>query len=78
MALENASLGRQLEQAFQASVTSLVVTLEAKHKYTEGHSLRVAEYARAISRALGLPPLVYEQVSTAALLHDLGKVGRAG
>jgi len=75
VALENASLGRQLEQAFQASVTSLIVTLEAKHKYTEGHSLRVAEYAHGIARVLGLSVLAQEQVNTAALLHDLGKVG---
>jgi putative nucleotidyltransferase with HDIG domain len=75
VALENASLGRQLEQAFQASVTSLIVTLEAKHKYTEGHSMRVAEYAHGISATLGLSILADEQVHTAALLHDLGKVG---
>jgi putative nucleotidyltransferase with HDIG domain len=75
VALENASLGRQLEQAFQASVASLIVTLEAKHKYTEGHSLRVAEYAHGIAGALGLSALAQEQVNTAALLHDLGKVG---
>jgi putative nucleotidyltransferase with HDIG domain len=75
VALENASLGRQLEQAFQASVASLIVTLEAKHKYTEGHSLRVAEYAHGIAGALGLSILAQEQVNTAALLHDLGKVG---
>jgi putative nucleotidyltransferase with HDIG domain len=75
VALENASLGRQLEQAFQASVASLIVTLEAKHKYTEGHSMRVAEYARGISVTLGLSVLAHEQVHTAALLHDLGKVG---
>jgi putative nucleotidyltransferase with HDIG domain len=75
VALENASLGRQLEQAFQASVASLIVTLEAKHKYTEGHSMRVAEYAQGISVTLGLSVLAHEQVRTAALLHDLGKVG---
>ena len=75
VALENASLGRQLEQAFQASVASLIATLEAKHKYTEGHSMRVAEYAHGISVTLGLSVLADEQVHTAALLHDLGKVG---
>ena len=75
LALENACLGRQLEQAFQASVTSLIIALEAKHKYTEGHSLRVAQYAAAISETLALPPIVHQRVWTSALLHDLGKVG---
>ncbi len=73
--LENACLGRQLEQAFQETVTSLIVTLEARDKYTEGHSLRVAEYATGIAAAQRLPPTVCEQIRTASLLHDLGKVG---
>lgn len=73
--LENACLGRQLEQAFQETVTSLVVTLEARDKYTEGHSLRVAHYAAGIAAPLGLPGAVRAQVRTASLLHDLGKVG---
>lgn len=75
VALENACLWRQLEQVFQETVTSLVVTLEARDKYTEGHSLRVAEYARAIAAGQGLSPAACEQVRTASLLHDLGKVG---
>jgi putative nucleotidyltransferase with HDIG domain len=75
VAVENACLVRQLEQAFHASVTSLITALEAKHKYTEGHSLRVARYADGIAVGLALPPAIREQVYTAALLHDLGKVG---
>lgn len=75
VALENASLARQLEDAFQASVTSLIIALEAKHKYTEGHSLRVARYAEGIAATLALDPIARQRVSTAALLHDLGKVG---
>ena len=74
-ALENASLARQLEQAFQASVTSLIVALEAKHKYTEGHSLRVARDAVGIAGVLGLSSVEREQINTAGLLHDLGKGG---
>ncbi len=74
MALENACLGRQLEQAFQASVTSLIIALEAKHKYTEGHSLRVARYAEGIATALALPPLERQQVRGRADLAPL--VGR--
>lgn len=73
--LENASLGRHLEQAFQETVASLVVALEARDTYTEGHSLRVTEYATGIARIRGLPPAAHEQIRTASLLHDLGKVG---
>jgi putative nucleotidyltransferase with HDIG domain len=73
--LENACLGRQLERAFQETVTSLVVTLEARDKYTEGHSLRVAQYATTTAGTLRLAPAMCELVRTASLLHDLGKVG---
>jgi putative nucleotidyltransferase with HDIG domain len=75
LALENVCLGRELERAVQESVASLVVTLEARHRYTEGHSLRVAQYAAATAEAMRLPPAVCEEVRTASLLHDLGKIG---
>jgi response regulator RpfG family c-di-GMP phosphodiesterase len=75
LSLENACLGRQLERAFQETVTSLVVTLEARDGYTEGHSLRVAGYTTVIAEGMGLPPAMREQIRTASLLHDLGKVG---
>ena len=75
LALENVCLGRELERAVQDSVASLVVTLEARHRYTEGHSLRVARYAAATAQAMGLAPDVCEEVRTASLLHDLGKIG---
>jgi putative nucleotidyltransferase with HDIG domain len=74
-ALENACLGQQLARAFQETVTALIAALEARHKYTEGHSLRVARYARGTAALLGLPEAACEQIHTAALLHDLGKVG---
>lgn len=74
-ALENASLGRRLADAFQETVAALICALEARHKYTEGHSLRVADYATATASALGMPAAACEQIRTAGLLHDLGKVG---
>ena len=56
-------------------MTSLIVTLEARDEYTEGHSLRVADYAAGIVACQHLPHGVAEQIRTASLLHDLGKVG---
>jgi response regulator RpfG family c-di-GMP phosphodiesterase len=73
--LENGCLARQLEQAFQETVTSLIITLEARDKYTEGHSLRVTGHAVNIATVLKLAPVAREQIGTAGLLHDLGKVG---
>ena len=52
----------------------MVKSIEARDPYTSGHSLRVSEYARQIARELGLPPKHVDQIGTAALLHDVGKI----
>lgn len=54
----------------------LVKTLEAQDPYTSGHSVRVSENARAIARELGLRRQHIHNIETAALLHDIGKVGQ--
>ena len=52
----------------------MVKAIEARDPYTSGHSLRVSEYARQIARELGLNPKQVDQIGTAALLHDVGKI----
>jgi putative nucleotidyltransferase with HDIG domain len=64
----------QLEQANRELLELMVKSIEARDKYTSGHSVRVASYARAICRALSLPAKEMEQIETAALLHDVGKI----
>lgn len=54
----------------------LVKTLEAQDPYTSGHSVRVSENARAIADQLGLRRQTIHNIETAALLHDIGKVGQ--
>lgn len=54
----------------------LVRTLEAQDPYTSGHSVRVSENARAIAESLGLGRGTIHQIETAALLHDIGKIGQ--
>lgn len=49
--------------------------LEAKDTYTSGHAARVQEYAEIIASAAHLPEEKIENIKTAALLHDIGKVG---
>jgi putative nucleotidyltransferase with HDIG domain len=53
---------------------ALVKAIETRDPYTSGHSLRVAELARDIGKAMGLPKQRIEEVGTAALLHDIGKI----
>jgi putative nucleotidyltransferase with HDIG domain len=64
----------RLRTAYRDTVKSLVAVIEAKDAYTRGHSERVAAYAVAIARQLGLDDQRVERIELAALLHDLGKV----
>jgi HD-GYP domain-containing protein (c-di-GMP phosphodiesterase class II) len=56
-------------------VTALVSAIEVKDKYTEGHAKRVREYSCAIAEELKLSKSQISDISTAALLHDIGKIG---
>ena len=52
----------------------MVKSMEARDPYTSGHSRRVQQYSVAIARGLGLDTGTIDQVSRAALLHDVGKI----
>jgi diguanylate cyclase (GGDEF)-like protein len=58
-----------------STIYALAATLEARDKYTYGHSRRVSRYAVAVAEAMNLPPEQVAVISAAALLHDIGKVG---
>lgn len=50
-------------------------TIDAKDKYTNGHSLRVARYSKEIARRMGMSQDQQEHIYYVALLHDIGKIG---
>jgi putative nucleotidyltransferase with HDIG domain len=64
----------QLEQTNRELLELMVKSIEARDPYTSGHSVRVAKYAKAIARSIGLPAKDIEHIETAALLHDVGKI----
>jgi len=66
---------RRIEQLVLEGVQSLAHALEAKDPYTRGHSARVASYADAIARTLGLDAVTLEDLRIGAELHDVGKIG---
>jgi putative nucleotidyltransferase with HDIG domain len=64
----------QLERANRELLELMVKAIEARDPYTSGHSIRVSEYARSMARELGLPAKHVDDIATAALLHDVGKI----
>jgi putative nucleotidyltransferase with HDIG domain len=71
--LENAY--QRLEKANLSFATALVTTLDARDRYTAGHSAAVAIYARDIARRMGLPEDQQRLVHLCGLVHDIGKIG---
>lgn len=64
----------QLERTNRELLELMVAAIEARDPYTSGHSRRVAEKARIISRAFGIREKEIERIVAAALLHDVGKI----
>lgn len=65
----------RLSRANLSFATALVATLDARDRYTAGHSAAVAIYARDIAARLGLPADQQELVHVCGLVHDVGKIG---
>lgn len=63
------------ENLMLETVASLAGAMDAKDKYTRGHSQSVANYAVALSHAVGLLPAEVEKIRLAAFFHDIGKIG---
>jgi putative nucleotidyltransferase with HDIG domain/PAS domain S-box-containing protein len=49
--------------------------IDAKSHWTRGHSERVTEYCVEIAKEMGLSKADTDNLKTAALLHDIGKIG---
>ncbi|MGB5925784.1 MAG: HD domain-containing phosphohydrolase [Dehalococcoidia bacterium] len=63
-----------MRKLFLGAMEALVSALEAKDKYTGGHSRRVTEIALAIGKELGLSAQDTENLRWGSLLHDVGKI----
>lgn len=74
LAIRNRSLVEELRSLFVSTIQALVAAIEAKDAYTCGHSRRVADTARATAICLGLPDIQVEDIHTAAIVHDVGKI----
>jgi len=66
-----------MRHVYFETIKALSNAVEAKDKYTIGHSYRVADYAVGIAEQMGLSGNKVDQIKTAAILHDIGKIGVA-
>lgn len=66
---------RKVERMSLQIMRTLAGTIDAKDKYTNGHSTRVAEYAREIAKRTGKSEKEQEDIYYMGLLHDIGKIG---
>jgi putative nucleotidyltransferase with HDIG domain len=69
------AVNHRLERASLSFATALVAALDARDRYTAGHSAAVAVYARDIAARLGLSDEAQQLAHLCGLVHDIGKVG---
>jgi HD-GYP domain-containing protein (c-di-GMP phosphodiesterase class II) len=65
----------QLQAAYVEFVGSLASALDARDRYTAGHSHRVSELSCAIAQAMNIDSATLDRLRIGALLHDIGKIG---
>ena len=65
---------KKIEQTNSNLIRALVRTIDAKDRYTNGHSIRVADYAVRIAKQLGKSKEEQQIIYYSGLLHDVGKI----
>ncbi len=65
---------RKIEEMNRKIIRALVRTIDAKDHYTNGHSLRVAEYSKEIAMRMNKSENEQKLIYYAGLLHDVGKI----
>jgi len=75
LAAELSVANNTLERANLQFAAALIATLDARDRYTAGHSAAVAIYSRDIAKRMDLPDEIQEQAYLCGLVHDIGKIG---
>ncbi len=73
--LDNAGLYADQQTMFLGSLKALTASIDAKDRYTCGHSERVAHLASILAQRSGFDERQAERVHMCGLLHDVGKIG---
>ena len=75
VAINNQLKSIEIEKSYFRTMKALAAAVEAKDRYTRGHSERVKNYALELARRLGLPGETISTIEYACVLHDIGKIG---
>lgn len=73
--LDNVSLYDGLQKMFLGTLEAITASIDAKDRYTCGHSRRVAFLSRELAARMGLDETTVQRVHIAGLVHDVGKIG---
>ncbi len=73
--IENRLLYESLFEGVLHTLTSLIVAINRRDMYTEGHCRRVAEMSLLLAEALGATDYDKDVVRIVAPIHDVGKIG---
>jgi putative nucleotidyltransferase with HDIG domain len=65
----------ETRELFEQTIGALANAVDARDRYTRGHSNRVSHIAEAMCREMSLPEPEIEKITWAGLLHDVGKIG---
>lgn len=66
---------KELQAILVQSLQAFARIIDAKDRYTNGHSMRVAQYSRELAARMGMSKQEQERIYYIALLHDIGKIG---
>jgi len=72
---KRAALARTSQVSYVSTILALAAAIDAKDPFTYGHSQKVAKYTVLLGEAIGLSPEQLGSLRTAAMLHDIGKIG---
>jgi response regulator RpfG family c-di-GMP phosphodiesterase len=75
ISIENVKLYQNIRDNYLKTVRGFALAVEAKDRYTHGHSENVMKYTIVLAKHLGMPEEELENVKYAGLLHDIGKIG---
>jgi HD-GYP domain-containing protein (c-di-GMP phosphodiesterase class II) len=73
--LHNVALYEEQRAMFMGTVHAMTAAIDAKDRYTRGHSERVALMGAKLAAAVGMGDEQVERIRIAGLVHDVGKIG---